>query len=141
MPPPRASQIRCHLSVQQTHVTATDLAQAARFRRWWSSRVDEAFATYDLLLTPTLPGTPTVDLSGLPKIKAPILALYPSTDNRTLSTAQPISDEMKKLGKSFEFHVYDGATHGFMHQRSEADYKAATESWPLVVEFFGNNLR
>jgi carboxymethylenebutenolidase len=90
---------------------------------------------------PTLPGTPTVDLSGLPTIKAPVLALYPSTDNRTLATAEPISAEMKKLGKSFEYHVYDGATHGFMHQRSEADYKAASESWPLVVAFFNKNLK
>jgi hypothetical protein len=28
-----------------------------------------------------------------------------------------------------------------MHQRSEADYKAATESWPLVVAFFNKNLK
>jgi carboxymethylenebutenolidase len=90
---------------------------------------------------PTLPNSATPDLSGLPKVVAPILAHYPSTDQRTLSTAQPISDEMKKLGKSFEFHVYDAATHGFMHQRSEADYKATVESWPRTVDFFKKNLK
>jgi carboxymethylenebutenolidase len=90
---------------------------------------------------PTQPGSAALDLSGLPKINAPILAHYPSTDPRTLDSAQPISDEMKKLGKSFEFHVYDGATHGFMHQRSEADTRAAVESWPRTVAFFEKNLK
>jgi carboxymethylenebutenolidase len=90
---------------------------------------------------PTQPGLAALDLSGLPTIAAPVLAHYPSTDPRTLDSAQPISDEMKKLGKSFEFHVYDGATHGFMHQRSEADTRAAVESWPRTVAFFTMNLR
>jgi carboxymethylenebutenolidase len=89
---------------------------------------------------PTLPNSQTIDLSGLANVKAPILAHYPSTDQRTLSSAQPISDEMKKLGKSFEFFVYEGATHGFMHQRSEADMKAAVASWPRTLEFFKKNL-
>jgi carboxymethylenebutenolidase len=90
---------------------------------------------------PTVPGSQTLDLSGLPAVKASVLALYPGTDNRTLATAEPISAEMKKLGKSFEYHVYEGARHGFMHQGTEADYKAATESWPLVVGFFNKNLK
>ncbi len=90
---------------------------------------------------PTVPGTQTVDLSGLTNVKAPILALYPSTDARTTSTAEPISNEMKRLGKSFEYHVYEGATHGFMHQRIEPDYQAAVQSWPLVTQFFATNLK
>jgi carboxymethylenebutenolidase len=90
---------------------------------------------------PTLPNSQTPDLSGLPSIKAPILAHYPSADNRTLSTAQPISDEMKKLGKSFTFYVYEGAEHGFMRQGSEADYKATVDSWPRTLAFFRANLK
>jgi carboxymethylenebutenolidase len=90
---------------------------------------------------PTLPNSQAFDLSGLPAITAPILAHYPSADQRTLVSAQPISDEMKRLGKSFEFHVYDGAAHGFMHQRSEADTRAAVESWPRTAAFFAKNLK
>ena len=90
---------------------------------------------------PTLPGTSTTDVSGLATVKAPILGLYPSTDPRTSASAEPISAEMKRLGKSYEYHIYEGATHGFMHQRSEADTKAAVESWPLVVAFFAKNLK
>jgi dienelactone hydrolase len=48
---------------------------------------------------------------------------------------------MKELGKSFEFHVYDGATHGFMHQRNAPDYKATVESWPRTLAFFGAHLK
>jgi carboxymethylenebutenolidase len=90
---------------------------------------------------PTLPGTQTPDLSGLAAVKAPILGLYPSTDPRTAGSAEPISAEMKKLGKFYEYHIYNGATHGFMHQRSEPDTQAAVESWPLVVAFFAKNLK
>jgi carboxymethylenebutenolidase len=90
---------------------------------------------------PTVPGTQTPDLSGLPGIKAPILAMYGGNDTRVTSTAEPIAAEMKNLGKSFEPHVYDGAAHGFMHQRSEADSKGAEQSWPLVVAFFRDHLK
>jgi carboxymethylenebutenolidase len=91
---------------------------------------------------PTQQGSPTPDLSGLPSIKAPILAMYGGSDNRVTSTAQPIADEMKKLGKPFEFHVYDGAAHGFVRQQTtEANYKATVESWPLVVKFFADHLK
>lgn len=90
---------------------------------------------------PTLPGTQTPDLSGLSSVKAPILGLYPGTDPRTAGSAEPISAEMKKLGKSYEYHIYEGATHGFMHQRSEPDTRAAVESWPLVVAFLTKNLK
>jgi carboxymethylenebutenolidase len=91
---------------------------------------------------PTQPGSPAPDLSGLASIKAPILALYGGNDNRVTSTAQPIADEMKKLGKPFEFHVYDGAAHGFVRaQTTEANYKATVESWPVVVAFFKDKLK
>jgi carboxymethylenebutenolidase len=90
---------------------------------------------------PTKPGTQELDLAGVAAIKAPVLAFYGGNDNRVTSTAQPVADEMKKQGKSFDFHIYDGAAHGFMHLRSEADYKAGQQAWPLVVQFFSTNLK
>jgi carboxymethylenebutenolidase len=91
---------------------------------------------------PTAAGSPTPDYSGLTSIKAPVLALYGASDNRTTATAQPLADEMKKLGKPFDFHVYDGAAHGFVRQQTtEANYKATVESWPLVVKFFADHLK
>jgi dienelactone hydrolase len=51
---------------------------------------------------------------------------------------------MKKLGKSYETHTFDGAGHGFMGAQAGAggaNLKAAQDSWPLVVEFFNKNLK
>jgi len=51
---------------------------------------------------------------------------------------------MKKLGKSYEIHTYEGAGHGFMGAQAGAggaNLKAAQESWPLVVKFFSTNLK
>lgn len=89
---------------------------------------------------PAAGGSP--DYSGLSTIKAPVLAFYGGNDTRTTATSQPLSDEMKKLNKPFEFHVYDGAGHGFVRQQTtEANYKATVESWPLVVKFFTDHLK
>jgi carboxymethylenebutenolidase len=90
---------------------------------------------------PTQPGSQTPDLSGVPAIKAPILAFYGGNDARVTASVEPLKAEMAKQSKSYEPHVYDGAAHGFMHQRSEADAKAAAESWPLLVAFFQKNLK
>jgi carboxymethylenebutenolidase len=44
---------------------------------------------------------------------------------------------MKRLGKSYEYHIFDGAGHGFLRgqENSEANAKAAQEAWPKVVDF------
>ena len=45
--------------------------------------------------------------------------------------------EMKKLGKSYESHVMEGAGHGILKGQasSEANGKAAADAWPLTVAF------
>jgi len=44
---------------------------------------------------------------------------------------------MKRLGKSYEYHIFDGAGHGFLRgqEGSEANAKAAQEAWPKTVAF------
>ena len=51
---------------------------------------------------------------------------------------------MKKLGKSYETHFYEGAGHGFMFAQAGAagaNLKAAQESWPTVLAFLKKNLQ
>jgi hypothetical protein len=52
---------------------------------------------------------------------------------------------MKKLGKSYEIHTYEGAATGFMGAQAGAGgartSRLRTESWPLVVKFFTQNLK
>lgn len=84
---------------------------------------------------------PIPDDATLSAIKAPILGLYGENDARITLSVQPAAEKMKTMGKTYEPHVYPGANHAFMHQRTEADYKAAEQSWPIVVAFFKDKLK
>jgi dienelactone hydrolase len=51
---------------------------------------------------------------------------------------------MKKLGKSYETHTYDGAGHGFLRDqegRDGANLKASRDAWPRTIAFFRERLR
>ncbi len=79
----------------------------------------------------------------LANLKAPVLGLYAGNDARIGATVPPTEAAMKKLGKSYEIHTYEGAGHGFMGAPAGAggaNLKAAQQSWPLVVQFFMKNL-
>ena len=84
-----------------------------------------------------LNGTQVVDPAPLEKIKAPVIGFYGGNDARVTSTVEPTAAEMKKLGKSFESHVMEGAGHGFLKGQasSEANAKAAVAAWPLTIAF------
>jgi carboxymethylenebutenolidase len=76
-------------------------------------------------------------------VKAPVLGLYAGNDARIGATVPPTEAAMKKLGKSYEVHTYEGAGHGFMGNQAGAagaNLKAAQGSWPLVVQFYKKNL-
>jgi len=72
------------------------------------------------------------------KLRAPVLGLYGSDDARVNKTIEPAADAIKKLGKSFTPHVYEGAGHGFLRQqdgREGANLKASQQAWPTTIEF------
>lgn len=70
-------------------------------------------------------------------IKAPVLGLYGGADARINATIPGTDSTMKRLGKSYEYHIFDGAGHGFLRgqENSEANAKAAQEAWPKTVAF------
>jgi carboxymethylenebutenolidase len=73
------------------------------------------------------------------KITAPVLGLYGSNDNRINSTLPATTAAMKKLGKSYETHIFEGAGHGFLGNQAGAagaNLKAAEEAWPITLAFF-----
>jgi len=82
-------------------------------------------------------GAQVVDPEPLAKIKAPVIGFYGGNDARVTSTVESTAAEMKKLGKSFESHVMEGAGHGFLKGQasSEANGKAAADAWPLTIAF------
>lgn len=70
-------------------------------------------------------------------IKAPVLGLYGGADARINATIPSTDSTMKRLGKSYEFHIFEGAGHGFLRgqENSEANAKAAQEAWPKTISF------
>ena len=76
-------------------------------------------------------------------MKAPVLGLYGSDDARVNATIEPVAAEMKKLGKTYETEIYDGAGHGFLRQqtgREGANLKASEKAWPRVLAFLRQHL-
>lgn len=88
-------------------------------------------------------GTAPTDEAALAKIAAPVLGLYGGDDARVTSTVASTGEAMKKVGKPFTAHTYEGAGHGFLRQqtgRDGANEKAAREAWEETVRFFKKNL-
>ena len=80
----------------------------------------------------------------LANVKAPVLGLYAGNDARINATLPATEATMKKAGKSYEIHTFEGAGHGFMGNQAGAggaNLKAAQASWPLAVQFFAKHLK
>jgi len=78
------------------------------------------------------------------KLTAPVLGLYGADDARVNKTIEPADQIIKKLGKSYTHHVYDGAGHGFLRQqdgRDGANMKASQQAWPATIEFLKTHTR
>jgi carboxymethylenebutenolidase len=76
-------------------------------------------------------------------VKVPVLGLYGADDARVNTTVGPAQEEMKKLGRSFEAHTFEGAGHGFLRAqtgRDGANLKATQQAWPLTLAFLRKHL-
>jgi carboxymethylenebutenolidase len=84
------------------------------------------------------------ETADLAKIKAPVLGLYGSDDARVNVTVEPAQAEMKKLGKTYEVHTYEGAGHAFLSNqdgRDGANFRATQQAWPRVLAFLREHLK
>lgn len=71
--------------------------------------------------------------------RAPVLGLYGGNDARVNATILPADSAMKKAGKIYEYHIYEGAGHGFLRQQSGmngANATATAKAWPATVSWF-----
>ncbi|MFY9819969.1 MAG: dienelactone hydrolase family protein [Thermoanaerobaculia bacterium] len=88
-------------------------------------------------------GTPP-EAADMAKIKAPVLGFYGGDDARITATVAATEAEMKKLGKTYESHVFEGAGHGFLRMqedRNGANLKATQQAWPRTVVFLREQLK
>ena len=90
-------------------------------------------------LTPKQPVAP-IDLTK--DLQAPLLGLFGNDDKSpTPEQVDRHEQELKKHGKTYEFHRYDGAGHGFFYYDRPA-YRAeqAVDGWSKVFAFFAKHL-
>lgn len=84
----------------------------------------------------------TTPTTGYDKISAPVLGLYGQNDQRVNATIARADSAMKALNKTFEYHIYDGAGHGFLRAQDQpANLEATRKAWPETITFFRESLR
>ncbi len=89
-------------------------------------------------------GSAPSDPASYAKIGAPVLGLYGGDDARVNASIPLAEAEMKKLGKRYVVHVYEGAGHGFLRQqtgRDGANMKASEQAWAATLLFFRESLK
>jgi dienelactone hydrolase len=72
-----------------------------------------------------------------------VLSLYGGNDARVDMTIPPAAQELKRLGKSFDYTMFEGAGHAFFRVQdgqSGANLKATQQAWPRMVTFLKKNL-
>ncbi len=91
-------------------------------------------------LTPLQPVDP-VDYTK--NLSCPLLGLFGKEDGRpSPAQVERTEAELKKWGKTYEFHSYEKAGHGFFAvDRPSYRPEAAVDGWKRVFRFFGKYLR
>lgn len=80
----------------------------------------------------------------LPNLQAPVLGLYAGRDGFvTPELVHQLEDQLKKLGKTAEMHIYPDVDHGFFNDTRPTVYDeaAAKDAWCRVLEFFRQHLK
>lgn len=91
-------------------------------------------------LTPARPAAP---ISYTAELDAPLLGLFGNDDQHPSPEQVDTHEaELKKHGKEYEFHRYDGAGHGFFYYHTPM-YRPqqAMDGWSKVFEFFAKHLQ
>ena len=112
-----------------------------------ASRVPAFNAVVDLwgggvVQAETTPQRPVAPIDLTPQLNAPLLGLF-GNDDMSPSPAQVDQHEaaLKEHGKTYQFHRYDGAGHGFFYyQGNNYRPQAAMDGWNKTVAWFNQYL-
>jgi carboxymethylenebutenolidase len=90
-------------------------------------------------ITPKRP-YPAIELTE--KMSCPLLGIFGNDDpNPSPEQVHRTEAVLKRLGKSYEFHRYDGAGHGFfVVDRPAYRVEQAKDGWQKVLTFFRKHL-
>ena len=89
------------------------------------------------------PSNPVAPIDYTEQLGCPLLGIFGNDDRFPSPDQVDIHEaELKKYGKDYEFHRYDGAPHAFWSYSSPS-YRPeqAMDSWGKVFDFFGRHLR
>jgi len=76
-------------------------------------------------------------------LTAPLLGIFGNDDKHPTPEQVDLHEaELKRHAKSYEFHRYDGAGHGFFYYFAPM-YRpeAAMDGWAKIFSFFGQQLK
>jgi carboxymethylenebutenolidase len=85
---------------------------------------------------------PVAPIDYTARLTAPLLGLFGNEDTHPAPEQVNLHEaELKRHGKAYEFHRYDGAGHGFFYYHTPM-YRpeAAMDGWEKVFSFFGRHL-
>jgi carboxymethylenebutenolidase len=113
-----------------------------------SLQVDAAVDCYGAFVVRTpdpalgMPATMTPLLGLAPTLSSPLLGLFGADDKfPTPEETAELEAELKRLGKTTEFHTYEGAGHAFFSvERPSYRSEAAADGWAKVFDFYGRHL-
>jgi carboxymethylenebutenolidase len=95
-------------------------------------------AFYGTLADPENAAWPKNSLSLAAEVKEPVLGLYGAEDTGIkVEQVKDMEARLKAAGKTAEFHIYDGAPHGF-HADYRPSYREqqAKQAWGELVNWF-----
>jgi carboxymethylenebutenolidase len=87
-------------------------------------------------------GRPVAPIDYTAQLSAPLLGIFGNDDTHpSPEQVDRHEAELKRHGKEYEFHRYDGAGHGFFYYHTPM-YRpeAAMDGWAKVFSFFGHHL-
>lgn len=85
---------------------------------------------------------PVAPIDLTPTLSCPLLGIFGNEDhNPTVDQVNRTEEVLKRLGKEYEFHRYDGAPHGFFAvDRPGYRPEQATDGWRQVLAFYAKHL-
>ena len=104
----------------------------------WGGAASFIYATREPRLSAAVVyyGTSPANAADYEGIKAPVQGHYGGNDARVNMTIPTAKENMAKLNKTYEPHVYEGAGHGFLRAQDQAsNAEAAKQAWPATIAF------
>ncbi len=89
------------------------------------------------------PQNPVAPVDYIENLSIPLLGLFGNEDqNPSPEKVNQLEAELKKYGKDYEFHRYDGAGHGFWsYDRPSYRQQPAMDAWEKTFIFFRKHLK